>query len=176
MKIHSASRITHPHDAVFLAYRDRLSEVATYIPDIRQIIVHARREEDDRVVLHNEWIADRDIPAVVASYVKPEHLRWDDHATWHTEGTYCAWRLEPRAFTGAVNASGRTTITAISPTVTEVVLSGDLAIDLTKVRGVPRLLAGRLTPTVERFIVSLISPNLERVNGAIQQYLDAGAR
>ena len=51
-------------------------------------------------------------------------------------------------------------------------LEGDLKIDLKKIPGVPRLLAGRMGPQVEKFIVSLISPNLQKVNDSLQRYLD----
>ena len=53
MKINSESRINHPQQAVYIAYRDRLSEVAAYIPDIKEIRVESRKETDIGVTLHN---------------------------------------------------------------------------------------------------------------------------
>jgi hypothetical protein len=41
-----------------------------------------------------------------------------------------------------------------------------------KMPGVPRILAGRIAPKLESFIVMLITPNLEKVNQSIERYLD----
>ncbi len=51
-------------------------------------------------------------------------------------------------------------------------LTGTLVIDLKEIPGVPSFLGRRLAPQVERFIVSLITPNLEAVNTSIQRFLD----
>ena len=66
----------------------------------------------------------------------------------------------------------RRAIDTIDEGSTRVVLAGDLEIDVKSIPGVPRLLAGRLKPQVERFIVSLITPNLEQVNTSLGRFLD----
>jgi len=38
--------------------------------------------------------------------------------------------------------------------------------------GVPKLVAKRITPVVEKFIVSMITPNLKKVNESLQTFLD----
>ena len=58
MQIYSESRIAYPREQVYLTYRDRMSEIAAFIPDVREIIVHAREDTDHGVKLHNEWISD----------------------------------------------------------------------------------------------------------------------
>ena len=52
-------------------------------------------------------------------------------------------------------------------------LTGDLQINVKEIPGVPSFLAKRLAPQVEKFIVSLITPNLEQVNKSIERFLDA---
>ena len=172
MRIHSESIIEHPREAVFAAYRDRLSEVAKYIPDIKQIDVLRRDEDGPRVSLHNLWIADREIPKMARGFIKPDMLRWDDFADWDQDTWICTWRLGIRAFPDGVKCSGSNTFVDLGGDRTKVVLGGDLTIDVKKIPGVPRLLAGRIGPQVERFIVSLITPNLERVNSSLGSYLD----
>ncbi|MCO4743675.1 MAG: hypothetical protein KC912_02730 [Proteobacteria bacterium] len=171
MRIHSESRIAHPIDKVFPVYRDQLADVVPYIPDVSQINVLSREEQDGQVKLHNEWVSDREIPAMVSKFIKPEHLRWDDFATWHTEGTYCEWILRTRAFTEAVDCTGRTELHADGDA-TIVRLVGDFNLDIRKVKGVPSFVAKRIAPQIEKFIVALITPNLERVNGSLEQFLD----
>jgi hypothetical protein len=171
MEIRSESRIKYPRDQVYRTYRDRLPEIAKYIPDIREIVVKSREETADRVKLHNEWVAEREIPAFAQAVLKPEHLRWDDHAEWHDDEHYVAWTLKTRAFTDAVRCSGRNTFLEDGAG-TRVVLTGELAIDLKEIPGVPGFLAKRIAPQVEKFIVSLVTPNLERVNASIERFLD----
>jgi len=57
--------------------------------------------------------------------------------------------------------------------VTKVVLEGDFEVDVKQIPGVPRLLAGRIAPQIEKFIVQLIQPNLEKTNQAVGTFLDA---
>lgn len=173
MEIRSESRIHYPRAQVYAAYRDRLPEIAKFIPDIKEIVLRSREEAGGRVKLHNEWVADREIPSFAKAILKPEHLRWDDFAEWHDEGFYVAWTLKTRAFTDAVRCSGRNTFVEDGAGGTRVLLTGDLQIDLKEIPGVPSFLAGRIAPQVEKFIISLITPNLERVNASIEKFLDA---
>ena len=174
MEIRSESRIRYPRDRVYRAYRDRLPEIAAFIPDIREIVVRSRQEVPGGIELHNEWVADREIPSFAQAFLKPEHLRWDDYARWHDAEHYVAWTLKTRAFTDAVKCSGRNTFYEDGGG-TRVLLTGDLTIDLREIPGVPSFLAKRVAPQVEKFIVSLITPNLERVNASIERFLDANA-
>jgi len=142
------------------------------MPDVREIVVHSREESNGVVKILNEWISDREIPKVVAKIIRPEHLRWNDHATWHDSDFYVDWVIETRAFTEAVRCSGRNTILADGDT-TLVRLQGELNISVTAIPGVPKFLAKRLAPQVEKFIVGLITPNLKNTNQSLQDFLDA---
>jgi len=172
MEIRSETRLHHPVQRVFEAYRDRMPEVAAFVPDIREIVVLKREEDGDRVALHNEWVSDRDVPKVASKIIKPEHLRWDDYATWTASDLRCEWVIKMREFTDAVDCKGQTQLYEDGDG-TRVVLHGNLQIDLRDVPGVPGFLGKRLAPQIEKFIVSLITPNLERTNAAIGRFLDA---
>ena len=176
MQILSESRIAYPREQVYLAYRDKLPDIAKFIPDIREITVHSREETGHGIKLHNEWVSDREVPAMVAKIIKPEHLRWDDYADWNDEGSHVDWVIKTRAFTDAVDCKGRNAIIAEGDKSTLVRLTGDLKINVRDIPGVPSFLAKRLAPQVEKFIVSLITPNLEQVNASIERYLDAENR
>jgi hypothetical protein len=172
MEIHSESRVAHPLDKVWTAYRDRLPEVVVYIPDIKQIVVKSRKDDGPKTTLHNEWISDRDVPTFAQAFLKPEYLRWDDYAEWDETARTCDWRIKTRAFTEAVTCSGQNRFVADGPNATRVILSGNLHINLREIRGIPSFLAGRVGPQVEKFIVSLITPNLEQVNRSLGRFLD----
>jgi hypothetical protein len=172
MKIHSESRIHHPLEQVYACYRDKLPQIAPYTKDIREIIVNSREELAQGPKIHNIWVADRDIPKIAQGIVKPDMLRWDDFAQWNDDAKYVDWRLNIPAFPDQVKCSGRNAFFADGPDTTRVVLTGDLEINVKKIPGVPRLLAGRIAPKLEAFIVMLITPNLEKVNQSLELYLD----
>jgi hypothetical protein len=172
MRIHSESIIRHPQASVYEAYRDKLSEIAAYIPDVKEIVVRSRKESEGVVEIHNEWIADRDVPIFARAFLKPEMLRWDDFAVWRDADHQVRWNLKLRLFTDNVRCGGTNTFRKIADEETAVTLEGDLDIDLKSMPGVPKFLAGGLKPKVEEFIVSLITPNLEKVNESLQRYLD----
>ena len=172
MEIRSESRIGWPRERVYRAYRDELPKIAAYIPDICEIRVLRRTETPQGVSLHNEWRASREIPSFARPFLSPEQLAWDDLAEWNDQGFYVDWKLQTRAFTEAVRCSGRNAF-YVDGGGTRVVLTGDLSIDLSAVKGFPAFLAPRIAPQVEKFIVSLITPTLEQVNRSIQSVLDA---
>jgi nitrogen fixation protein len=173
MRIHSESLISHPQDVVYEAYRDRLPELAAYIPDVKEIVVESREEVGPgRVKLHNVWVADREVPVFARAIIKPEMLRWDDFADWRDDEHRVHWTLRLRVFTDQVTCAGTNTFVKVDDASTKVFLAGDLDIDLRNIPGVPRLLAGGLKPKIEKFIVELITPNLERINESLQQFLD----
>ncbi len=172
MRIHSESVISHPQPVVYEAYRDRLSEIAAYMSDVKEIQVEKREPVDGGVKIHNVWISDSDVPVFARAFIKPEMLRWDDFADWRDDEGKVYWKLRLRVFTDQVTCSGTNSFVAAGDDRTKVVLEGDLDIDLKNIPGVPRLLAGGLKPKVEKFIVGLITPNLEKVNESLQTFLD----
>jgi len=172
MRIQSESRIHHPLDVVYTSYRDRLPEIAPYTPDIKEIVVHSREETETGPKLHNEWRAQRDLPRIVQGIVTPDMLRWDDFAQWNDGEHYVDWELRIPAFPNQVHCRGRNAFFADGDNATRVMLTGNLEINLKNVPGVPRILAKRIAPAVEVFIVKLVTPNLEKVNHSLERFLD----
>lgn len=172
VRIDSETRIAHPPRAVFEVFRDRLPEVVPYLDDIREIRVEQRDQTDGVVRLHNVWASDREVPRVVRPLLKPDQLQWDDFASWHEDGLYSEWEIRTRVFADAVQCKGRTEILDDGAGNTRVHISGSFDVDLGTVPGVPGFMGKRIAPQVEKFIVSLITPNLERTNVAVGRFLD----
>ncbi|MBW1878298.1 MAG: hypothetical protein JRI25_24670 [Deltaproteobacteria bacterium] len=173
MQINSESHIRHSPQRVLEVYQDLLPEVAAYMPDIREIRVENRKDGDGVVELQNVWSSDRDIPSYARAVLKPEHLKWDDFVKWHREGLFGEWEIKTRVFTDAVTCSGRTELHDDGKGGTRVTLTGHFNVDLQSVPGIPGFLGRRIAPKLEGFIVNLITPNLEKTNVAIGEYLDA---
>ncbi len=173
MKINASSVIAHPRARVFAAYRDELPQVAPYMHNVKEIVVRSRTPREGGVKLHNEWVGKGEIPKVAQGVVKPEMLRWDDFADWDDATTSCNWELKIRLFAEKFHCSGRTVLADEGAGRTRVTLTGTLELDMRDIPGVPRFLAGTVAPQVEKFVIALVTPNLEQVNASLQKYLDA---
>lgn len=174
MRIHSENVIPFPRELVYRTYRDELSRIADEMPDIRKIEVLARAEaEDGTVRIHNRWFAQTALPPMADRVVKDEWKQWDDHAVWQDHAFAVDWRLEIPTFGDQVQCRGRNTFEEVAGG-TKVTIGGDLQIAIKKIPGVPSLLLRRALPEVEKFIVKLISPNLQKVNAGLQRVLEKG--
>ena len=120
----------------------------------------------------NIWKAeDDDIPALATKFIKPEMLQWTDRATWSDDRFLCEWDMEVGFLSEAIKCSGRTEYIEKDGG-TEVYISGDLAVDASKIPGVPRLVAGKVSGVVEKFVVKMITPNMKEVNRGLEKYLE----
>jgi hypothetical protein len=173
VKFRNESIISFPRERVFRTYRDHLSEIVRYMDDISGVTVLAREEAGAVVKLHNEWASAKEIPSVAQGLIKPEHLRWDDHAVWDEGRKVCEFTIHTRVYRDKVHCRGSNTFLAEGDR-TRVVLEGEFTVSLDGIPGVPWLLAKTITPQVERFIVALIQPNLEKTNVAVGRFLEAG--
>ena len=171
--LRSIDVVRHPLERVFQTFRDRMPEIAEYIPNVSRIDVTERTDHPDgRVSLVNQWHAVSDIPTAAKAVVKPEMLGWTDRAEWHPEQRVVHWQLEPMFFTDKVKCSGTNRFTALDDQRTEVRLEGDLQIHLGDLAFVPRPFRARVSKELERFIVSLIGPNLGNATKAVERFLD----
>ncbi len=172
MKFRSETTIAHPRDDVFAAYRDHLSGVVAFLEDIKEVNVLSRSEEGSMVTLHNEWVSDREVPKMAAAMITSDQLKWDDYAKWDGSTYTCAFQIKTRVFTDSVRCTGKNTFIS-DPAGTRVVLEGEFEMALTSLPGVPKFVAKRMVPKVEEFIVSLITPNLEKTSAAVGRFLDS---
>lgn len=178
MKIDADARISFPRDLVFSTYRDRLPELVPHLPNVKSIQVLEREDgpggQAGVTRILNLWRAEGDIPKVAQSVIKPEMLEWKDHARWDQNAWTCEWRVETSMFTQQVNCSGKNHfIERDGQTLLEI--RGNLEIDLKSFPGVPRFLAGTIAPVVEKFIVTLLTPNLVSVSKGLEAFLQQNA-
>ena len=159
--------INHPINNVYEVYRDMLPDLVPYLPNVDDIVVEQREEADGRVKMLNRWKVNGSIPRAVRPFFNDKMLSYADHADWVDADRLVNWHLVIGAFPEAVKCGG----TNYFKEPGEVLLTGELTVDLSKIRGVPRLLR-RLSPTVEKFVLELVKPNLSAVTSAVARYLD----
>jgi hypothetical protein len=173
MEIHADGVVHHARPVVFRAMRDRLTEIAAFMPNITSIDELERIEEApgrDRIV--NVWHGEGSIPAVARRFLKPDMLRWTDRAVWDESDWTCAWEQETAFFTDRVSCSGQNRYVEVEPDLTRIEIRGVFELRLQGFAGLPGPLARRASPAVERFIVGLITPNLEKTAEAAERFLD----
>ena len=70
-----------------------------------------------------------------------------------------------------VDCKGTTSFVVIDENTTEMIIEGTLNLDLKGL--VPRLLLGRATKGVEKFIGKLVEPNFQKTASALKAYLQS---
>ncbi len=171
MEIRAQVELPFPRELVFATYRDRLTELVDYLPDIRSIEVRSREERDGAVELVNEWVGGGEIPKVARAVLNESMLRWTDYATWRQDAFTCDWRSVVHAFPGAVKSSGQNRYFE-TPAGMRLEIRGDLVCDSTKVPGVPRLFAKTINAAVEKMLVAAIAPNLVEITRCVGKLLE----
>jgi hypothetical protein len=172
MEFRIAELVRHPLEKVYRTNRDHLADLVPYMPNVDDVEVLERNETPTGVRLVNRWKVSGAVPRVVRPFFGEKMLTYLDRAEWHNEASRVDWRFEIGMFPDAVDCHGSNHFTAGKEgETTELVLQGSLAIDLGKVRGVPRLLHG-LASTVESFVIGQVRPNLVAVAVAVGKFLD----
>lgn len=171
MRFESVATLPAPRARVFAIYRDEMQALQRYLPNIRSITTTARRTDGAITEMSSDWAASAEIPAVARRFVDGDATGWTDHATWDESRWTCAWRTVPHAFREAVTSHGGHVFEAINDAETRVTISGVVEVDVSKIAGVPRLLAGTLRPVVESFVVGGVRDNLDAFAKAVARYL-----
>ena len=71
----------------------------------------------------------------------------------------------------AITARGHNTFLDEGPD-TVVQMNGEFVVHPERIKGIPAFVARSAAPTLERFVVGLLQPNLRRSNAAVRQYID----
>lgn len=172
MDISVQTTVPYPRDQVFDTMRDKLPELAAYLPNVDSITVQRRDEQGATIALDNLWKAARtEVPAVARPFVDKDKLTWLDKARW-ADGA-CDWVIEVGMFPDRVNCVGRTTFHDTGNGHTEVHIKGVLEISLKGM--LPGLIARRAGPKIEAFVIKLIQPNFQKTAEAVRRYLDDNA-
>lgn len=173
MKFTVVDEIPFPLEQVFAAHRDKLPEMVGDMPNVESIEVESREEEDGLIRLVNIWhAAETDVPAIARPFIKPDMLKWTDRAEWDLEDLCVNWNIELGFLPDAIICRGQNIFEEFDGT-TRITMEGELIVNAGKIPGVPRLIAGKVGPAVEKFVVGLVEPNLRETNKVVQRYLEA---
>lgn len=172
MQLRADAKFPFPRPTVFAAYRDNLTDLLPYLPNVRRIEVKSRKDEGKVTKLFNVWHGGGEIPAAARAILSESMLSWDDDATWDEDAFTCKWIIKPHAFTEAVRCEGTNRFVEDGAG-TLLEIRGALEIDAKKIRGVPGFLAGKVGKTVEEFLIGKIEPNLVETARGLEKYLES---
>lgn len=174
MKFQSSQVIPFPVDQVFTLVRDRLTELVPYMPNVERIQAESREDlGGGRVRIVNTWYGKAEIPAVVKKIIKPEMIAWLDTAVWDEQEKTCQWQIEPKFFQENIQCGGVNHYRADGGDRVTLEITGDLSVRTKGIAGVPRLLEKKVSGQVEKFVVKLLTPNLDRLAEGVTQYFRA---
>lgn len=172
LKFSLTDEIPFPRDVVYATHRDKLLELVPYLPNVKSVVIQSRTVEGPVMKLVNLWTGTTDdVPAVIRPLVKPEMLTWVDRATWDESKWRTDWDITITALAEAVTAKGFNTFREEDGE-TILQMQGEFTIHPDKVPGVPGFVARAAAPTLEKFVVGLLEPNLRRTNAAVRRYIE----
>ncbi len=174
MKIEVDDVIPYPRTLVFRTLRDEMSKLVPYLPNVDEIVVKEREVKGEgKVRLVNWWNASSEIPTVARAIITPDMTNWTDYALWDEASWTCDWRQETSFFSDRILCQGRNTYTEEPGGRTRLAIRGELTIDVKGIKGVPRLMAPTVGGAIEKFVVTLITPNFKRLGQGLLRYLEA---
>ena len=175
MEFKREDRIVHPAPVVLDVMIERLEEIVPFLPTVERIETLERETlPGGRERIVRRWHASlTNVPAAVRAFFSPDWLAWIDTAVWTPAEFTVDWSLSTK-FGRLYDCSGTNSFEPDPKAPeerTRIVIAGNLTVYPDRVPGIPRFLRSRLAPTVERFVVDLITPNLTSVAQGLNRYL-----
>jgi len=171
MDLRTDARIPFPRARVFATYRDHIADLLPYLPNVRSITVQSRVDEGPVTKLVNAWSGGGDVPAAIRMALG-DSLSWVDRASWDETTFRCDWRTETAAFGDALKCSGYDAFLEEGPDRTLIEIRGTIEVDATRIRGVPRILAGKVGRAIEEFLGGKIGANLVETAKGVTRYIE----
>ena len=177
MDFEYVEHISHPVDEVFALLKDNLGALIPQLPSVDAIQEISREIDGSTTRITNLWQGNsKAAPVAARPFVTRKMTSWNDHAVWDSEKRQVDWRFETLNFDTLYDCSGVHYFTAEANADgsegTKLRITGDLCVYPERVPGVPKLLARSLRPTVEAFLIGMVTPNLKELPQAVQAYLD----
>lgn len=166
--------ISHPRERVYELLKNGLTDLVPLVPNVIQVSELSREQigpGEENIV--NEWHGDPgSAPRLLRPFIRPEMQIWRDYAHWVDHEYLVHWRFEAPSFANFYECGGTNYVEEDGSGGTIVRLTGTLVTHPERIRGVPKGLARKLAPTVEKWLINLVSPNLSELPKAVQQFLD----
>jgi hypothetical protein len=171
IKISVDSQVSFPRYLVYATYRDKVTELGPYLPNVRSLQLKSCQEADQQVRLVLEWHGGGDIPAAARTLLREELLTWTEYDVWDNNEFTVDWRIETHAYREVVFLAGKNRFLD-QGNCTLVESRSELRIDLSVIHGIPPFLLSQLVNMVEELLAKKIKPNLVQMGKSVEKYLE----
>lgn len=165
----------YPRAVVFAAHRDRVSDIVAYLPDVEKIEMRSRTVHAGGREEHVQWWTGSTsaLPLLLRPVVPPAMLQWKQTTLWDPSDHTARWTIEVPGLGPAVDARGINRYVEAEPGKCHIEIEGDF--DFRPER-VPQLakIPSSAVPMVEKAVVAMILPMIERTGSAVARWLDEG--
>lgn len=170
MLISIDAHIPFPRHAVYTTYRDKLTELATYMSKVRQIKFKSSQEQDGLLYLVHEWYGGADVPALARAFLSEDLLNWTEESIWNNTEYTNSWHIKTHVFTEAVYCRGKNHFLE-DDSGTLIQSRGELIIDPQQIKGTPQQLTATIARIVENSLSKQITPNFQQMSEGVSDYL-----
>jgi len=171
MQLEHSDLIDAPAEAVYLLVRDKLTDLAEYLPSVASIEQASREETGkDTLKVVNHWYAAVELPALVKKFLSDSLLSWKDTAIWCNSSKSVEYELQSFVVNDLFEARGKN-IFKESGNQCELTVSCEVTIYPEKIPGVPRLLMKKIKPLIEKVIEKMLQPNITSLGKGLKAYL-----
>ena len=172
MEFSHRERTGYRPSLVFRTHRDELSAVVAHLDAVRRVELISRTEHaTGRLELLHRWLGTKAaLPLIARPFVPEEVLVWLQRTTWDESTLSAAWQIEVPGFGESIDCRG-TNRYHETPGGSRIDIAGTFVFQPDRVEemaGVP----SSTVPIVERMVVSLVVPLIERSGAAVARYLE----
>ena len=176
-KLFVEDTVRHPAEKVIDLMRDRLPEILPFLPNIDELDELEREDLDDgRVRARYFWQGNnKAAPKAIRPLVSKAAMAWTDEVFWAVDGSSVKWTITPARFAKLYECSGINFFEPApgDPEGSSVIrMTGEISVYAERMPGLPKFLARKIGPLVERFVVKRVTPNLAAVVDGLREYLN----
>lgn len=173
MRFEVREQTAYPRPIVFAAHRDHLEDIVRHVPDVERVEQRSRsKEAGGREQQTHIWTgAPSALPVLLRPMVPASMLSWQQVTTWDPSTWTATWQITVPGLGAAISANG-TNVYVEQAGGCRIDIVGDFSFHPERV---PQLqsMPGAMVPMVEKIVVGMIVPMIERTGSAVAKYLDS---
>jgi hypothetical protein len=178
MRFSRTAGVSHPSSVVLDTMIHDMEAIVPFLPNITRISTEQVERVGGRIRIVRRWLGSIGAaPPVLRPFLSPDWLGWIDTAVWTPAEYKVDWQHTP-TLSQLARLYDCTGTNRFAPDPdeplhrTRIQINGTLVVHPEALLGVPRFLAPRLAPQIERFVINLVTPNLTDLAKGLQRYLD----
>lgn len=172
MELKHSDRIDAPAFEVYTLVKDKLPEIAKYLPNVEKIEKLSNKTlGSGKTEIINHWYAQVELPTLVKKFLSKELLSWKDKAVWDDTKMCVSYELESFIANNLFEAKGTNYFKACETGKSELLVTCSVQIHAENIPGVPKLMVRSVLPLIEKVIEKMLQPNLTSLGQGLKAFL-----